>query len=202
MAKFESNLGTKNIGNDGFRTFSVSDESNISPDVPPSPTIMNEEQRKSELEKKIKQARRDKIENRVSAEAKKRIEMLAGIGRATKEVELEGHTFVLRGLNGRDQRELSLLGFAMASEQRGDFQFEIRSQILGRALVSIDGASFASIVGSDDLDVKMEALELMDDAILQFLMSTYRIFSKENDEKYEIKTIDEAKEVIEDIKKA
>lgn len=201
MATFETPLGTKEVESGNFRTFSVSDESS-----PQEPAAASPDQDKlarlKRLEAEVSEARKAKLEGKVSAEAKKRIEILCGIGRATKDITIGEHVFTLRTLSGAHQRELSLIGFDLAINQRGDMQYEIRSQIIARSLYAIDGQLFVDIVGSNDVDVMIGAIEKLDDVVLRLLMQHYSELSDENNRSFGIKTEEEVKEVVEDIKKA
>lgn len=213
MTKFESSLGTKEVDSGSFRRFSVPDESQSLPpesygrQAPPETPDMNQLEREKikklrELENQVAEARKAKIEDRISPEAKRRVEILSGIGRASVDITIGDHTFTLRTLTAYEQRELALIGFDLAQNQRGDIQFEIRSQILSRALAAVDGQDFSAIVGSDDSDVRMMGLEQLDEVVLRLLMQEYQKLSEENNKKFGIKTEEDLEEVVEDIKKA
>lgn len=212
MATFESKLGSKEVEGGSFRNFSVPDETEGS-GMAPSFEVQNPEafdpapdmerlNRLKELENQVSEARKAKLEGKISPEAKKRIELLTGIGQATKDVAIGENVFTLRTLAGDEQRALSLIGFNLAHNPRGDLQFEIRAQILARAVCAIDGQSFSNIVGSDDVDIHMMAIEKLDDTVLRLLIQNYNELSNENNKKFGIKTDEDVKEVVEDIKKA
>lgn len=155
----------------------------------------------NEMERQFKQARAAKIHgmSALNDGAKRRIEMLIGMTRQTRTADIEGNTYILQTLKGKEMREAIMA----ASEFDGTVQspFEIRRQFLARALVVVANVPMDQFAGSNDLDAKLDVIDEMDDILLNRIMDEYNLLIKESREKYAIKTVEEAKEVSEDLKK-
>lgn len=154
-----------------------------------------------EIEKEIraaKEARRTGKE-RLNEGAKRRIEMLVGMTRSSREVDLEGNKFVLQTLRSHDMREAIMA----ASEFDNTVQspFEIRRQLLARSLVQVAGVDIVQFVGSNSLDAKLALIDDLDEALLNRLYDEYLTLVKESREKFAIKNAEDVKELAEDLKK-
>jgi len=154
-----------------------------------------------EKERLVKEARVAKMHGKVRLNegAKRRIEMLCGIIRTTKSVDLGGQIFSLRTLKDKEMREALLL----ASQYDGTVEspFEIRKQILARSLYEIAGTDAAIFLGDSSIEAMYEFLEEIDETVLTRLYSEYAILAEEAAQRYSIKTSEDAKEVAEDLKK-
>lgn len=221
MAKFESSLGSKKIQPSQMREFEVSDETSNSSFDEPSQEELHEvrlnamraklaldaqnakDQIEEDLQKEreFQEARKAKIsgKERLNDGAKKRIEMLLGITKLTREVEIKDTTFILRTLQAKEMRA----AVAKASEFDGTIHspFEIRRQLLARSLTHIAGIEVSQFIGSDSLEQKLLFIDELDDTFLTRLYTEYTILAKESKDQYSVKTAEEAKEVVQDIKK-
>jgi hypothetical protein len=156
-----------------------------------------------ELEAHIKEARRQKLAdaNKISNEAKKRLEILADIGRATKDVQIGEFTFSLRTLKAKEAKEAALATFSTSVTQL-EASFEARKQQLARSLFKIDGELIEMIIGSELLADKLAFIEdNLEDIIVEKLWSEFVSLKEEVKNKYSINTVKEAEEVSEDLKK-
>jgi hypothetical protein len=90
-----------------------------------------------------------------------------------------------------------------AAEFDGTVQspFEIRRQLLARSLVQVAGLDVAQFVGSNELGARLELIDDLDEALLNRLYDEYLEMVRESREKYTIKSEQDAKEVVEDLKK-
>jgi hypothetical protein len=155
----------------------------------------------SEVEREFKRARQEKARGveRLNDGARKRIEMLTDMTRTTRTADIGGQTYKLQTLKGREMRD----AISAASEYDGTVHspYEIRKQLLGRSLVVVAGVDIASFIGSNELDARLNAVEDMDDALLNRLYDEYLAMVKDARDRYSIKTEEDVKEVIEDLKK-
>lgn len=230
MTKIESPLGNQTFQERPMRHLEIPDESGFqSPPTPMgggnfSPSVsrrfgtpmdeeeirnfqermqsqMDPESSLSEAEREFKRAREERKRGMTNLNegARKRVEMLIGMTRVTHSVDIEGNTYVFQTLKGKEMREAILA----ASEFDGTVQspFEIRKQMLARSLVQIAGMPISQFIGSDTLQAKFEMIDLMDDVLLNRLMDEYSKMVKEARNKYAIKSTEEVKEVVEDLKK-
>lgn len=222
MPVINSPLGTQKIGSSNpYRELDVPDGNNNPFDVDDAikngklkPINMNELQEFSsrlnasinedpaQVEQDFKEARqaRKRGSERLSEGARKRLEILIGMTRSTRAVEIEGTQFVLQTLKSKEMRQAIL--DASAFDRTVQSPFEIRRQLLAYSLVQIGGVDFDQFVGSSDLSAKLDFVEEMDHALLERLYAEYIDLSTEAKKKYAIKTEEDAKGVAEDLKKA
>lgn len=224
MPKFESPLGNKQFAGQPMKEFDVPDESGYTPPQSHShhpnqqnyvldeaalrdfnarmnPTAVSKQREISDVEKQVreaKNARRLGLE-RLSDGAKKRIEMLLGMTKLTRTVDIDGNQYVLQTLRSRETRE----ALVAAAEFGGTVQFpyETKKQFLGRALIQVAGIDIEQFLNSNELEARLEFVEDMDHSLALRLYKEYVILSEESEKKYAIKTEAEVKEVVEDLKK-
>jgi hypothetical protein len=204
MPSFESPIGNKNFSTTNLREFEVADESQDNMQKPmqrPQNSMHDEEQDVSKIEREIRAAREAKRtgKERLGDGAKRRIEVLIGMSRLKREVNIEGNVFAFQTLKAKEMREVVMA----ASEFDGTVQsvFEVRKQFLARSITHVAGVEFEAFIGSNDLETKLLFIEELDDSLLNRLYSEYLILSKDSRERYAIKNDNDAKEVIEDLKK-
>jgi hypothetical protein len=145
-----------------------------------------------------KKAKREGKE-RLSEGAKRRVEMLVGMTRLSRDVEVAGNMYRLQSLSSRELRD----ALTATAEYDGTIQlvFETRKQLLARSLVVIAGVETSQFLYSEELDVRLDFIELMDHALLLRLYNEYVLLANEAQDKYAIKTQAEVQEVLEDLKK-
>lgn len=217
MGSFDSPLGSKKFAGQPMREFDVPDESENSVQARrPRPNFQNQEldmnsvsnfQHKveglddAEIERQIREARDAKRsgKERLNEGAKRRIEMLVGMTRTSREVNLENNIFILQSMKSKDMREAIML----ASQFDGTVQspFEIRRQLLARSLVQVAGVDFAQFVGSNTLEAKLEFIDEQDEHLLNRLYDEYLELTRDSKNKYAIKNVEDVKDLIDDLKK-
>jgi len=137
--------------------------------------------------------------SRLSLAAKNRIEILCGISRAEKTVEIDGQVYGLQTLKGKENREALLA----ASQFDGTIEeaFEVRKQLLARGLFSIAGTDIGVFLGDDSMEARLELMDELPELVLTKLFDEHNKLFNDTREKYFPKTEAEVKEVIEDLKK-
>jgi len=162
---------------------------------------MDPEANLSDLEREFKAGREEKLraQTQLNEGARRRIEMLIGMTRTTREVEIEGNVYVLQTLKGKEMREAILA----ASEFDGTVQspFEVRRQMLARSLAKVANVPIEQFVGSSVLEARLTFIDELDDTLLNRLMQEYSLLTKEAKSKYSLNTPEQVKEVVEDLKK-
>jgi len=169
----------------------------------PPPLPVQQEMSQAELEDTIREARRQKLAaiNKIGDEAKKRIEILANIGRLTRDVEIGGFSFSLKTLKSKETKEAALATFSTAITQL-EASYEARKQQLARSIFKIDGEDLEVILGSRDLEDVMRFIEdKLEDIVVEKLWNEFVALKEESRIKYGINTVKEAEEVAEDLKK-
>lgn len=155
----------------------------------------------SEAERDMRRLRQEKMQGQQNLNdgARRRIEMLIGMTRHSRQADIDGNVYILQTLKAKEMRE----AISAASEYDGSVQspFEIRKQLLARSIVQIAGVPFAQFVGSDLLEAKFEMIDELDDILLNRLMAEYSLMVQESKDKFAIKTQAEVQEVAEDLKK-
>lgn len=167
-----------------------------------SSTIPEEEMtidKLEEIERKIQSAKKNNGVEKLSLAAKNRIEALCGMSKSTKEIDLDGNKYELHGLKGKDQR--AAIVAAANFDGTAHAAFEIRKQFLARALVAINGTDLELYLGSNLLEAKLEFIEELEEPMLIKLYSEYLNMVQETQDRYFIKSENDAKEVVEDLKK-
>lgn len=136
---------------------------------------------------------------RLSDGARRRIEMLIGMVRLSREIDIDGNVFKLQTLKSKELRD----ALVATAEFDGTIQmvFETRKQLLARSLVMVAGVDIAQFLNSDDMQDRLDFIEEMDHSLLLRLYAEYISLAKEAQDKYALKTPEEVKEVLEDLKK-
>ena len=138
-------------------------------------------------------------QSKIGDYAKKRLELLADIGRLTADVVVEGITFSLRTLKAKEARDATMSIFNCSND--ADAAYEIRRQTLARAVHQIDGLSVEEILGTTDFEAKLELIDDMEDTIIIKLYNEFNALRNEVQVKYGVQTAQEVKEVVNDLKK-
>lgn len=220
MAKFESPLGSKKFEGQNIKEMDVPDESGYNP---PSqrhqdngfqmdessmrdfqsrmePPVQSAREQ-TELEQQMRQARqaRSSGKERLTEGARRRIEMLVGMTRLTRSVEIDGNVYALRTLKSIELRQ----AIVACAEFDGtvQFSFEIAKQLLARSIFQVAGVEIEQFLNSNELGSKLIFVEELDQALVTRLYSEYILLNEESKTKYSIKTPEEIKEVAEDLKK-
>lgn len=165
------------------------------------PPLVRKELTAAEREE-LQKLRREQINNaaKITDHAKKRTELLANIGRLTKDVEIEGYIFSLRTLKTKEAREATLSIFNCAND--AEAAFELRKQSLARSLYQINGQPLDLILGGVGLEHRLNFIEEeLEDTIMNKLYNEFLNLRQESRDKYGVQTEEEVKEVMEDLKK-
>lgn len=159
-------------------------------------------------------------EQRHLVDARRRIEIITGLGRKTREVPLETSTgtvtFTLRTLKTFEQNCLSQVieKSERLTTAEGKFIFapsslaRIRIEALSHSLFLIDGQSIDIVLGTANSPYEQQVLarkdliEEMDHALINHLFDNYEALTKETYDGYMPKTVEQAKEVVETISKS
>jgi hypothetical protein len=151
--------------------------------------------------KAAREAKKAKLtgKERLSENAKKRIEMLLGMTRVQRNVDIGGNIFVLQILSAKAFNEA--LCEALPLDNVLEQDFEMKRNVLARAIISIAGVDTAQFLGTDELDARLEFLGEIDQVVFNRLYDEYIKMREGSSEKYAIKNEAEMKEVIEDLKK-
>lgn len=202
MASFESSSFKKNVPNQKqFKEYNVGipeEDTDLSQfDQAPQQQLSPEE-----IEDAIRAARKIKANPTatIGDTAKKRIEILADIGRLTKDVSIGGHIFSLRTLKGKEMREANLAATTTANTNL-EISYELRRQRLARSIYKIDGHDIIYVLGSDDLNTKFNFIEDLEDAVAGKLFDAFSSLNKDAVNQYGINSEKDELEVSEDLKK-
>jgi hypothetical protein len=213
MPHFESPLGKQKIASAPFKEFEVPDESGYVESAPrsrstsiPDESTLNAFQAKMQeedpavIEQQVwaaKAARQGK--ERLNDGARRRIEMLVGMTCSTREVVIGENVFVLQTLRSKEMREAMMATAATADGIQS--LFESRRQLLARSIKQVAGMSIELFLGDTSLDSKLAFVDEQDDALLDRLWFEYSKLTEEAKNKFAVKTEEDVKEVIADLKK-
>jgi hypothetical protein len=211
------------IGNSGFNTtgrnFVIGDESKgtsrvLSNDQIPQDRVMNQAVAQGLRRQALEQ--QEQVEQRNFIDARRRIELLTGLGRKTRDVVIDGITFTLRSLKAFEQNELAQV---VAAQDRinlpnGQFSFtpigmyKIKVEALGHSLYLVDGQLVDIVLGTvnspyeDQVAARKELLIEMDGEFINHLFIEFEKLSTETKDGYAPKTTEEVKEVVDTIRKS
>lgn len=224
MPKFDSPIGSKQFQGQPTRDVSIPDDSGYEqpqqrpmrvPHEPipqfdersmrefqsqmqPSPGGVRE---MSDLEREIHAAKKAKREGkeRLSDGARRRIELLIGMTRLTRDIDIGGQMYKLQTLTSQELRD----AIVATAEFDGTVQFifETRRQLLARSLTVVAGVEIDQFLNSRELEDRLYFIELLDHALLIRLYTEYVSLSKEAQDRFSPKTEEQVKEVVEDLKK-
>ncbi len=228
MPKFDSPIGSKQFHGQPMREISVPDESGYQPPRGPLPqqtrppmhdhgppvfdeASMREFQAQmnpvqpvremTDVERDILAAKKAKKDGRerLSEGAKRRIEMLIGMSRMSKTVDINGTTFTLQTLKNEEAREVLIS--SVPYDGTIEFSFENAKQTLARSLTQIAGTDIDQFLSSSELSIKLDFIGELPQALFTRLYNEYVALDTESREKFGLATEAEVKEVVEDLKK-
>ena len=141
-------------------------------------------------------------QTRVSPEARNRLEFLSGIGRMEESIMIEKTKFTMQSIKSGEQEDVFEVVSELKNASAIKLQFEIRAQTLARSIYAIDDQPFGVVIGSNYMEDKVTATRQFDENVADYLYKWYQenIVKKAQD-KYAVKTEEDAQEVIEAIKK-
>jgi hypothetical protein len=182
MAGFDSPIGRRDIKQ--TKTFEVED-----PDLD------------EDIENQIREQRKLKAagKERMTSNAKRRIELLLNMTVLTEEVTLGKVKFILRTLKAGEVKEI----LSVINPLRGSYEFELemKRQMLARSLVKINDSEVESFLDSDTLDARLELVDSLESSVFTGLFLGYEKLQNNSEKYYGIANAENAKEVAEEIKK-
>jgi hypothetical protein len=214
MNRIRSTIGESNFVGTGNRHFVVGEESQQVPEpVSITPEMASTLRR---------QAQDNQVHNeqRNLGDARRRIEIITGLGRKTREVplEIDGNkvVFTLRTLKTFEQNCIAQVieQSERMTTAEGRIMFattsiaKLRLEALSHSLFLIDGQSIDIILGTANANYDIQVVERknlieeMDHALISHLYNNYEILTQETYDGYIPKTAEEAKEVVETISKS
>ena len=183
----------------GLREFNVGVPDDVEPSYPvrgyQAEEISPSERDHLQRVRKEEMARGPKITDG----AKKRIEILANIGRLTKDVEMDGVTFSLRTLKNKETRETTLSIFEARND--ADASFELRKQTLARALFKIDGRDIDEVLGGYEIERVLQFIDDLEEIVVNRLYNEFNSLRQEVLTKYGLNSEKDVKEVLDNVKK-
>lgn len=206
MVNIESSIGKSNLRNPGQK-WSVDDKKQINPyEV----AALRQQVQEQDFQAEFQQTQ----------EARKRIEIITGLGRKTKDVEIVYNNskviITLRSLKSFENNYLSELyeksETVMLSNGKSSLTstslYTLKVEALAHSLYFIDGKSIDIILGTvnEDYDVQLTArrqlVSEMDNTLTDYLFNKYDELRKETIDGYMPKSLEEAKEVVDTIRKS
>ena len=161
--------------------------------------------------KDLKQMRSEALnaKNKIGMDSKKRLEILLGIGRAQEDVDVDGVVFSIQTLKDNEIEDLTRLP-KLFQEEPGKFKessaieflFYLRRYTLALSIYAIDGVSFDEALGCNCFDDRLQVLSDLDSNLTSYLFNRYELLKNKTSEKYSVKSSDDVKGVIEDLKKS
>lgn len=211
------------IGNSGFnatgRNFVVEDESKgsqrtLAPDQIPQDRLINPSVAQGLRRQAMEQ--QEQIEQRAFLEAQRRVELITGLGRKTKDVTVENITFTLRSLKAFEQNSLAQVVAKQTRVQLGDGKlgftpegmYNIKTEALSHSLYLVDGQPVEIVLGTvnnpyeEQVAARKDLITEMDGELTDYLFLHFERLSAETRDGYAPKTTEEVKEVVDTIRKS
>jgi hypothetical protein len=149
-----------------------------------------------------KRAEAQHAKSRVSQTARDRIEFLTQIGRIRNEFEVDGVKFSFQSLKSRELEEIHDLMVSLGSTTESKLNLEVRKHVLARSLYAIDDIPVSDIIGTDELEAKLELIMTLDENLVDYMNKFYEEkIMKVGRDKYAIKSQEDMEELVEDVKK-
>ena len=137
-----------------------------------------------------------KVNNTISEGKKSKLELLLGLKKSKKSINIDGHTIVLQNLSSGDMK--SAYKKIAQNDKVVDQMFDTRHIFLCYSLYSFDGETIADLLGDDDdLETRLSLIENMSEDVVKEL---YEFYNKSFEGDHP-KTDEQFKEVTADIKK-
>jgi len=222
MVQVKSTIGESSFQSPARRNYVVNDESSL-PKVGVSGIPEGAKEINPAMAASLRQQameKQEQAENRLLQEARRRIDIITGLGRKTRDVPIETDsgtiTFTLRTLKTFEQNCLAQIveGTQRVPLPDGRFSFtptgmyKIKLEALSHSLYLIDGQSVDLVLGTansvyeEQVEARKQLIDEMDGALIDHLFLQYEDVSREAYDGYAPKTADEAKEVVETIRKS
>jgi hypothetical protein len=223
MTKIQSTIGESNFQIPNQRNYTIDDETLSRGRVQPQPQLSQVQMINPAVAAGLRKQALDKqeqIEHKTLQDARRRVEIITGLGRLTKEVPIQTPsgplTFTLRTLKKFEQNCLAQVVESVERTQQPDGRVsfntssmnKIEVEALSHSLFLIDGQSIDLVLGTENLDyaeqvlARKDLIDEMDGALIDHLFLQYEQLSKEAYDGYAPKTASEAKEVVETIRKS
>jgi len=159
----------------------------------------------AEYEARIKSLRQEKAEVqkhgvKITDHGKRRIELLANIGRLTRDVQIGDNVFSMRTLKSQEALDATMATLAVAKYD-WEASFESRKQQLIRSIYKIDGDDINIVLGENTTESKLELINSLEEVVVNRLWDELAAMKEEAKTKFGINSTKEAEEVAEDLKK-
>ena len=214
MNKIRSAIGESNFAGSGQRRFVVNDETQVQRGQEIDPSIASTLRQQA-------QEHKEQVESRNLGEARRRIDIITGLGRMTRDVPVktDGGNFVIFTLRTLKQFEQNELAQVIESSEHvttsdGKLLFapsslaKIKLESLAHSLFLVDGQSIDIVLGTANSEyneqvlARKDLIQEMDHALINHLYNNYEQLTKDTYDGYSPKTAEEAKEVVETISKS
>lgn len=214
MTKFSGPLGTK-TSQQTMKTFDIPDYSDMQKVSPKEFNKMNNARQTSQVFEsdsfdemedlsrfeesiQVNKNRQNYDLPRITSNARQRIEYLLGITKSKRSVVIEGITYEFTSLSSSEFK----LAFRFASQVSNvESNFELRKQLLARSLTKIDDLSLEDFLSSNDIEDKLNFIDALDNNLINRLFEEYNLLVEKCTNRFSIKSVEDVKEVSEDIKK-
>jgi len=138
--------------------------------------------------------------DRVAPEAKRRIEIITGLGRISDDLDIDGTKFTFQSIKTNERRDVYKSLFSGEDETKLSLSYKNRVQILARALTHIDDQPVDLVLG--DIETRLYVFGELDDHITDYMYQWYRKNIEEVGEgKYSL-TPEDVQELGEQLKKS
>lgn len=148
-------------------------------------------------------AEAQQVKSRVSQTARDRIEFLTQIGRIRNDFEIDGVKFSFQSLKSRELEEIHDLMVSLGTTTESKLNLEVRKHVLARSLYAVDDIPVKDIIGTDELEAKLDLIMTLDENLVDYMNKFYEEkIMKVGRDKYAIKSQEDMEELVDDVKKS
>lgn len=124
------------------------------------------------------------LRKQAPVEAKNRLDILLGIARSAKDVEVEGVIFSIRSLKAKEIREITERLTELNTNSEVINRLDMRNYMIAFSLYAIDGQDIDLVIGSNSIEDRVEFVGELDESLLQYLANVYWEMKADNDKRF------------------
>ncbi len=124
------------------------------------------------------------LKKQAPPEAKNRLDILLGIARSARDVEIDGITFSIRSLKAKEIQEITEKLLELGSTSETIARLEMRKHLVARSLYAIDSQDIDLVIGSKSIEDRLNFVDELDESLVQHLSNIYGEMKADNDRRF------------------
>jgi len=116
--------------------------------------------------------------------AKNRLDILLGIARSARDVEVDGIVFSIRSLKAKEIQQITEKLVEINTNNETVNRLEMRRHMIAYSLYAIDGQDIDLVIGSNSIEDRVDFVSELDESLLQHLANVYWEMKADNDKRF------------------